>query len=78
MVEEERKKYEDEITGYYLGLWNIVIKSGTPVGIMMDAAINNMLTVLDRYMSAEDKIKTLETVIATIKAEHAAGSDKMQ
>lgn len=73
--EEELQGLKDEAGGYYIGLWNLLIKKEAPPNIIVDASINNMLCMMDRYLDAGAKIDLLEAITKTIKNEHSISTD---
>ena len=67
--DEELEALADQAAGYYIGLWNILKRDEAPPAIIINAAINNMMAILTYYMSNEQKLAMLETIIETVKAE---------
>jgi hypothetical protein len=61
--EEELAEYEDAAVRYYLGLWNLLIKEGTPRGVIINSSINNMLATLDQYMNGDQKVELLKEIL---------------
>ena len=76
MTDEELEKLTDIAAGYYSGLWNLLVKDDAPPAIIINAAINNMLSVLSRYMTGEGQVSMLEVILKKIKEEAALEGDQ--
>jgi len=77
-VSKEDQVYIDDANGYYLGLWNILLQANCPTNIIIDSAINNLLTILDKYMDDERKMELLTIVVSNIEAEVAKTPKSVQ
>jgi len=66
---EDEQDLLDSANKYYVGLWNLLIKEGASKGLIVNCAINNMLSVMDMYLDRDMKIDLLESVVKTIKEE---------
>lgn len=72
LSEEELQRLKDEAGGYYLGVWNLLQKQEAPPNLMVDAAINNMLCMMDRYLAPAQKLELLEIILTQIKSEESS------
>jgi hypothetical protein len=78
LSEEELQNITDEAAGYYFGLWTLLRNSNAPTELIINAAVNNALGVMDHYMPGDDKVALLEKIIETIKTEEANATEIMQ
>ena len=76
--EEKYTELTDQAAKYYLGLWNLLEQAEAPQAVIINASINNMLAIMDRYMSGEQKLKMLETIIDQLKIEQSLEQEQLQ
>ena len=77
-LEEACLVASEQARKYYLGLWNLLKNDEAPPSVIINESINNMLTVLDFYMTGEQKLEMLQTVLNNQKVEDSLEQERKQ
>ena len=78
---KEEQRYEeltDQAAKWYIGVWNLLEKEEASSTVIINASINNMVAIMDRYMTGEQKLKMLETIIDQLKIEQSLEQEQLQ